>query len=112
MAEIKRKKWSQRVTESSRALELEPGVFTLENPREIAMSLKRSAECSKHRKSDPFHSATSVLTFYINRAGKKLSVKQRKSLEAAKKSITGALWRIKLLFFKVKETCHVACACY
>jgi len=85
MAAVKRKKWLQHVTESSKALDLEPGVFTLENPREIALSLKRSAECSKRRKSDPFGSAMSMLTFYINRAGKKLTVKQRKRLETAKK---------------------------
>jgi hypothetical protein len=79
-----RKKWSQQVTETSDALDLESGVFTLEDPRKIARSLKRSAGRSLRRKADPFRSAMSMLTFYINRAGKQLSAKQRKYLEAAK----------------------------
>jgi hypothetical protein len=49
--------------------------------RAIARSLKRSAEQSTHRKSDPYRSAMSMLTFYINRAGKKLSQKNRSKLE-------------------------------
>jgi len=78
------KRWSQRVTESSNALDLEPGVFTLEDPREIALSLSCSAEGSRRRKSTPFQSAMSMLTFYINRAGARLPTRQRKRLEAAK----------------------------
>lgn len=84
MASRKDKRWSQRVTETSDALDLEPGVFTLEDPREIARSLKRSAERSRRRKSDPFRSAMSMLTFYINRAGKQLPAAQRRRLDAAK----------------------------
>ena len=80
----KQKKWSQKVTEESHALELEEGVFTLKDPAEIAKSLKRSANQSKQRKSDPFRSAMSMLTFYINRAGKQLPDTQRVKLEAAK----------------------------
>jgi len=80
----KKKPWSQKVTENSDALDLEPGVFSLENPRKIALSLKKSAESSTRRKSDPFRSAMSMLTFYINRAGNKLSYRQRKRLEKAK----------------------------
>jgi hypothetical protein len=78
------KRWSQRVTETSDALDLEPGVFTQSDPREIARSLKRSAERSRRRKSDPFRSAMSMLTFYVNRAGSQLSAAQRSRLEAAK----------------------------
>ncbi len=81
---VKRKRWSQRVTETSDALDLEPGVFTLDDPRKIARSLKRSAERSRRRKSDPFRSAMSMLTFYINRAGEALPDAQRARLEAAK----------------------------
>ncbi|MFO7993832.1 MAG: DUF3175 domain-containing protein [Marinobacter sp.] len=77
-------RWSQKVTESSDALNLERGVFALEDPREIARSLKKSAEESKRRKSDPYRSAMSMLTFYINRAGKQLTAEQRERLEAAK----------------------------
>jgi len=79
-----RKRWSQRVTETSDALELEPGVFALGEPRRIARSLKRSAERSPGRKADPFRSAMSMLTFYINRAGSQLPAAQRVRLEAAK----------------------------
>ena len=80
----KSRQWSQRVTETSHALELEAGVFTWEDPRRIARSLKRSAERSRQRKADPFRSAMSMLTFYINRAGKQLPAKQLARLEAAK----------------------------
>jgi hypothetical protein len=63
------KRWSQAVTEGSDALDLQKGVFTLKDPKKIALSLKRSAEHSKRRKSEPYRSAMSMLTFYINRAG-------------------------------------------
>ncbi|MBN1220845.1 MAG: DUF3175 domain-containing protein [Anaerolineae bacterium] len=76
--------WSQQVTESSNALDLEPGVFTFDDPRQIALSLKRSAERSERRKAGPFRSAMSMLTFYINRAGTNLSATQRERLEMAK----------------------------
>jgi len=84
VASADRKRWSQSVSESSNALDLEPGVFTFDDPREIAASLKRSAERSRRRKADPFRSAMSMLTFYINRAGQKLSTDQRERLEDAK----------------------------
>ncbi|HEX9362925.1 MAG TPA: DUF3175 domain-containing protein [Candidatus Dormibacteraeota bacterium] len=80
----KSKRWSREVTEKSNALDLEPSVFTKESPREIAQSLKRSAEHSTRRKSDPYRSAMSMLTFYINRAGKNLPRARRDRLEAAK----------------------------
>ena len=76
--------WSKRVTSDSHALDLEPGVFTLEDPREIALSLQRSALRSQRRRVDPFRSAMSMLVFYINRAGKKLDPEQKKILEQAK----------------------------
>jgi len=78
------KRWSQHVTETSNALDLEQGVFAQSSPRQIAESLKRSAEHSQRRKSDPYRSAMSMLTFYINRAGKQLSAERRARLEAAK----------------------------
>ena len=80
----KRKRWSQRVTTRSNALDLEPGVFTRRDPRAIARSLKRSAEASGRRKSDPYRSAMSMLTFYLNRAGAQLPKAQRTRLERAK----------------------------
>jgi hypothetical protein len=80
----KPRRWSREVTENSNALDLEPDVFTKDNPRSIAQSLKRSAEESSRRKSDPYRSAMSMLTFYINRAGKNLPKQRRERLEAAK----------------------------
>ena len=83
----KRKRWSQKVTERSNALDLDPGVFARDDPRSIARSLKRSADRSRRRKSDPFRSAMSMLNFYINRAGKGLSKTRRARLEAAKNEL-------------------------
>jgi hypothetical protein len=87
MATGRGKRWSKRVTEKSNALDLEQGVFSKDDPRSIARSLKRSADRSRRRKSDPFRSAMSMLTFYINRAGKQLSKGRLKRLEAAKEEL-------------------------
>jgi hypothetical protein len=76
--------WSARVTKESDALDLDRGVFTLSDPKRIAASLKRSAERSRRRKSDPYRSALSMLTFYINRAGKNLPASRRQTLQRAK----------------------------
>ena len=89
MAARKQKRWSQRVTQESNALDLEQGVFSNDDPRSIARSLKRSADRSKRRKADPFRSAMSMLTFYINRAGRTLSKSRKKRLEAAKEELRG-----------------------
>ena len=78
------RKWSARVTRESNALDLKRNVFKLDGPKAIARSLKRSAELSHRRKSDPYRSAMSMLTFYINRAGKNLPAARKKTLEAAK----------------------------
>ena len=86
------KRWSQRVTRKSDALELKRGVFTLTSPKKIAASLKRSAEHSTRRKSGVYRSALSMLIFYINRAGKNLSGAQRRVLETAKDELR-ALFR-------------------
>ena len=92
MAARKVKRWSQRVTKTSNALDLDRGVFTLVNPRSIARSLKRSADRSKRRKTEPCRSAMSMLNFYVNRAGKKLPQNQRARLQAAKNELR-ALYR-------------------
>jgi hypothetical protein len=110
MKKAKQKSWTQKVMETSFALDLEPGVFTFDNPRRIAQSLKESAErCSKtrisqekrseirksnyprnvvngdtQRKTGPFQSAMSMLNYYINRAGTKLPSAQKERLEQAK----------------------------
>ena len=80
----KGRRWSQHVTETSDALTLEQGVFNKGSAKAIARSLKRSADRSKRRKSDPYRSAMSMLVFYINRAGKGLSAARKRKLEQAK----------------------------
>jgi len=78
------RKWSAKVTETSDALDLEPKVFEERDPGKIAASLKRSAEHSHRRKGTSFQSAMSMLTFYINRAGKGLPASRKRALEKAK----------------------------
>ena len=87
MARKPKRKWSQEVTQHSDALDLEPGIFTKKDPDTIAASLARSAEKSTRRKASAFHSALSMLTFYINRAGQSLPQAQRKRLEKAKERL-------------------------
>lgn len=84
------RKWSADVTEHSDALDLEPHVFEQEDPKKIAASLKRSADKSHKRKAEPFRSAMSMLTFYINRAGKNLPEKRKQVLETAKEELRKA----------------------
>jgi hypothetical protein len=78
------KRWSGYVTTHSNALDLERNVFKSRSPKQIARSLKRSAEHSRRRKSGTYRSAMSMLSFYINRAGRNLSASRRRTLEAAK----------------------------
>lgn len=89
----KEARWSAEVSRRSNALDLEPGVFTRDDPREIALSLKRSAEESARRKATPFRSAMSMLTFYINRAGRDLPADRRRVLEQAKAELRKAFGR-------------------
>jgi Protein of unknown function (DUF3175) len=86
-APSKKKRRLQHVAETSDALTLEPEVFTLEDPAAIARSLKDSAEASDRRKSSPFRSAMSMLTFYINRAGKNLPEDRKRILGEAKNEL-------------------------
>ncbi len=79
-----KKKWSAKVTRESDALDLEKGVFTSDDPKKIARSLKRSAEQSHRRKSSPYRSAMSMLTFYANRGGADLPARKKRVLERAK----------------------------
>lgn len=88
-ASSKKKRWSQHVTETSDALTLEPEVFTLDDPAAIARSLKDSAEASDRRKASPFRSAMSMLTFYVNRAGKNLPEDRKRILSNAKNELRG-----------------------
>ena len=87
MARKQTRRWSQRVTRTSDAMDLESGVFRKQSPRAIARSVARSAEASKRRKSAPFRSAMSMLTFYVNRAGRGLSARDRQRLMRAKEEL-------------------------
>jgi len=87
------KRWSAQVTKHSNALDLRPKVFRSSNPRQVALSLKRSAERSKRRKGTPYQSAMSMLNFYINRAGKNLPKKQKRVLLKAKDELRDVFGR-------------------
>jgi len=87
--------WSEKVTKTSIALDLEEGVFTWNDPKKIALSLKESAENSIRSKAKtPYQSAMSMLNFYINRAGKRLPLERRKILEEAKIELKKAFGRV------------------
>ena len=88
------RRWSQDAGQHSNSLTIDRGVFAKSDPAEIARSLKESAEHSRRRRTTPFRSAMSVLTFYINRAGKDLDAKQKKVLEAAKDELRKAFGKI------------------
>jgi hypothetical protein len=87
MANQQKRTWSADVTEHSDALDLKEHIFESDDPERIAASLKRSAEASDRRKAEPFRSAMSMLTFYINRAGSTLSDERREVLENAKNAL-------------------------
>ena len=84
------RRWSKHVNETSDALDLQGGVFKLRDPTKIAASLKRSAEHSRRRKTNPYRSALSMLTFYINRAGKNLPASRKRTLRKAKDELREA----------------------
>jgi hypothetical protein len=87
------RKWSAEVTKNSDALDLKNNLFKEDDPEKLAESLKRSAERSQRRKSSPFRSAMSMLTFYINRAGSNLSVSRKRKLQMAKRRLREAFGR-------------------
>jgi hypothetical protein len=87
------RRWSARVTRESDALDLKKGVFSKRSPRAIVLSLKRSAERNHRRKSDPYRSAMSMLTFYMNRGGKNLPASRKKILQRAKGELREAFGR-------------------
>ena len=82
-----RKYWSGEVTRHSDALDLAPHVFSWRDPKRIARSLKRSAERSRRRKAEPYRSAMSMLTFYVNRGGRNLTAERRRVLDQAKEEL-------------------------
>jgi len=87
------RRWSRQVAERSDALDLRRGIFTSDDPKRIARSLKRSAERSTRRKASPFQSAMSMLNLYINRAGRTLPAGRRRVLERAKQELRIAFRR-------------------
>ena len=89
----KPKRWSQHVTQNSDAMDIKKGALASGNPRQVAQSLKRSAERSRRRKAGPFQSAMSMLNFYINRAGRKLPQRQRTRLQRAKDELRALFGR-------------------
>jgi len=93
MVASSQRRWSQSVARNSNALDLDQGVFTWSDPARIARSLKRSAERSTRRKSSAYRSAMSMLTFYLNRAGRKLPAKQKNVLTRAKDKLREAFGR-------------------
>jgi hypothetical protein len=86
--------WSAEVTRRSNALDLQPGVFTWKDPKQIAASLKRSAETSRRKKTDSYRSALSMLNFYINRAGSNLSQARHRILTRAKGELRKQFGRV------------------
>jgi len=87
------RRWSSEVTKHSDALDLKRDIFKAKDSHRIALSLKRSAERSKRRKGMPYQSAMSMLSFYINRAGKNLPQRQKRILERAKSELREAFGR-------------------
>jgi len=81
------KKWSKKVTQTSNAMDLEKDIFKSKSPKNIAESVKHSAEKSKRKKASPFQSAMSMINFYENRAGDNLSAAQKKVLDQAKNEL-------------------------
>ncbi|MGN6525533.1 MAG: DUF3175 domain-containing protein [Burkholderiaceae bacterium] len=86
-------RWSQHVAETSDALDLPKDMFKQSDPKRIAADLKRSAEHSSRRHAEPYRSAMSMLTFYVNRAGKTLDATQKRRLEAAKDELRALFGR-------------------
>jgi hypothetical protein len=83
----KSEKWSKTVTEHDHPFALPSGVFKSNDPDKIAAALKRSAEDPSRASDDPYRSAMSMLDFYMNRAGRNLSAKEREALEKAKTAL-------------------------
>ncbi|HEV2354230.1 MAG TPA: DUF3175 domain-containing protein, partial [Puia sp.] len=56
-------RWSGKVTRNSNALDLDKGVFKLDDTEKIARSLNRSAHRSTRKKAGSYRSAMSMLNF-------------------------------------------------
>ncbi|MFZ5953847.1 MAG: DUF3175 domain-containing protein [Candidatus Dependentiae bacterium] len=86
MVKNTKKKWVQKVRETSFAMDLPEGIFT-RTSKEIAKGLQQAVLASNRTKGTKFQSAMSMLNYYINRAGKKLPAKDRMRLERAKNEL-------------------------
>jgi len=93
MASKPDKKWSHDVTAHDHPFDLEPGVFTSNDPKTIAAALKRSAEDPQRGSDDPYRTAMSMLDFYINRAGGNLTPVQRQALDQTKAELRQSFGR-------------------
>ena len=111
MARATQRKWSAKVTRESHALALDKGVFSRRSPRAIALSLKRSAERSRRRKADPYRSALSMLTFYLNRAGKNLPATRRRTLQRTRPATPDLRYRAPFTVTASASPCSDAAAC-
>jgi hypothetical protein len=87
------KKWSAEVTAHDTPFDLEPGLFASGSAQQIAAALKKSAEDPKRHSDDPYRTAMSMLDFYVNRAGDKLSIEQRAKLDQAKMALRQSFGR-------------------
>ncbi|QYM78448.1 DUF3175 domain-containing protein [Horticoccus luteus] len=87
------RKWSAKVTRTSDAMTLEKDIFKSNDPKKIARSVKRSSEHSHRRKTNPYRSAVSMISFFENRAGSNLSASKRRTLQAAKQELKKAFHR-------------------
>jgi hypothetical protein len=87
------KKWSAEVTAHDNPLDLEPGLFANGSAQQIAAALRKSAEDPRRHSDDPYRTAMSMLDFYVNRAGDKLSIEQRAKLDQAKMALRQSFGR-------------------
>ena len=78
------RRWVRRVQQTSDALDLEPGVFKEQSPKAMAKSILRSVRRSGRKKGSTLSSGISMMTYYSNRAGSKLSPTRKKTIQAAK----------------------------
>jgi hypothetical protein len=79
-----KQKWVARVQSSSDAMDLEQGVFKKKSAKGIAQSILRSVKRSRRKKGSTLSSGISMMTYYVNRGGRKLSPQQKKRIMSAK----------------------------
>ncbi|HLO23714.1 MAG TPA: DUF3175 domain-containing protein [Methyloceanibacter sp.] len=86
-------KWSAEVTAHDHPFDLEPGLFASGSAQQIAAALKKSAEDPARHSNDPYRTAMSMLDFYINRAGAKLSPAEFSKLDQTKAALRQSFGR-------------------